>query len=46
MTRRVFRDHLPYWFVLAATIAFMAFDAWAQINERWIYTPKQETPND
>ncbi len=41
-TKHFFWDHLPFWFVVAATFAFAGFDVWSQINERGIYAPEQE----
>ena len=41
--RRRIADHLLFWFVMAAAFAFAGFDVWAQINERGIYAPEQET---
>lgn len=43
-TKHMFWDHLPFWFVMACVVAFMAFDIWAMVNEHWIYSPERAAP--
>ena len=43
--KRIFWDHLPFWFIVALALGVMVLDISAQINERGIYAPRQEQPS-
>ena len=42
-TKHVFWDHLPFWFIAAAVLSFMAYDIRSQVAGTGIYAPKSQT---